>query len=512
LNGSPEYIYQWIPSGLVDTDLLAELAELYSSHYGTWGEGSSKRFQPIRLSAQRIRQWLIHADTRLAYASLDGKVIGYAIAVQPKVQGLGVISWVTQLVVHSEHRRRDVGKRLLFSIWGFSDHYAWGLVTASPYAVRALEKATRRRCDPQRAARNYRRFLNLGSTFIPYVDARTEMVVHAENSRINTNFFIDHAELPLMLKDVTKPEAPWTMGEIPQGWEWFAFTFQDQSEIGLSESEIETMLRTSDAVAKRAYSRMRLTASHRWAQYTPAEAALIMRECQLREGNTVLDIGCGTGRHVVELAKNGILGTGVDYLSEAIGVRKAETANQSRVDFEVGDARELYLEKTFDAVLCLYDVIGSYADEEENARIIKSIRRHLRPGGRALISVMNFDLTFRKARYHFSLSKEPDRLLKLPASTTMETSGNVFNPDFYMVDDVTGIVYRKEQFTQGTDLPVQLLVRDRRYHRHEIAGMCMVNGLNVLWTRYVRAGQWDVELDPADDNAKEILVLCEARG
>jgi len=80
-----------------------------------------------------------------------------------------------------------------------------------------------------------------------------------------------------------------------------------------------------------------------------------------------------------------------------------------------------------------------------------------------------------------------------------------------MIDEFTEIVYRKEQFKQGSDLPVQLLVRDRRYRRRDIEAMCMKAGLGVLWSRYVRAGQWDVELDAEDDNAKEILVLCEAR-
>jgi hypothetical protein len=123
---------------------------------------------------------------------------------------------------------------------------------------------------------------------------------------------------------------------------------------------------------------------------------------------------------------------------------------------------------------------------------------------------MNLELTYRRARHLFSLMKEPNRLLELPASDTMESSGNVFNPDYYMIDEVTDIVYRKEQFTKGTDLPVQLLVRDRRYRRPEITAMCMKAGLTVLWSRYVRAGEWDKELGTDDDHAKEILVLCEA--
>ena len=214
---------------------------------------------------------------------------------------------------------------------------------------------------------------------------------------------------------------------------------------------------------------------------------------------------CGRGRHVLELAKHEVRGTGIDYLAEAIEGH----AHQLDVEFRLGDARDVSLGKTFDAVLCLYDVVGSFTDEGDNERIINGVRRHLRPGGRALISVMNLDLTYHRARYRFSLRKEPNRLLELPASNTMEATGNVFNPDYYMIDDVTDIVYRKEQFRKGQELPVQLLVRDRRYRRADIMGMCMKMGLSVLWSRYVRAGQWEMELGAEDDNAKEILLLCE---
>jgi SAM-dependent methyltransferase/GNAT superfamily N-acetyltransferase len=510
LTDSLDYEYKWLPGSLVDSRLLDDLAELYSSHYGVWGMQAQAPFRQIRLSAKRIADWLRPNEARLAYALLNGTVVGYAIASQSHVADMGVVSWVTQLVVHSEHRNRDVGKRLLFSIWEFSDHYAWGLVTANPYAVRALEKATRRRCDPKRIARNHRGLLKLAFTQVPYINAGTECIVDMTTARINTEFFIDHTELPGMLKDVTSPEVVWTLGDIPEGWEWLAFTFRDQAEIALSKPEIDAMVRTSDAVAKEAYSRMRLKASHAWAQHTPAEVALIMRECVLVAGASVLDIGCGTGRHIRALAQHGIRGTGVDYLEREIGDQQRESCSDLPVHFVLGDARELYLERTFEAVLCLYDVIGSYAELDDNVRIIQSIRRHLRAGSKALISVMNFDLTYRKARHFFNLNKEPDRLLQLLPSTIMEATGNVFNPDYYMIDEATEIVYRKEQFTCGSDLPAQLLVRDRRYRRSDIEAQCMLNGFAVLWSRYVRAGQWGVELSPDDDNAKEILLLCEA--
>src|SRR6202012_3675523 len=89
-------------------------------------------------------------------------LVGYAIAIQAKIPKYGVISWVTQLVVHEDHRQRDVGKSLLFAIWNFTDHFAWGLLTANPYAIRALEKATRRRCDPRRIGKNVAKLKAIG--------------------------------------------------------------------------------------------------------------------------------------------------------------------------------------------------------------------------------------------------------------------------------------------------------------------------------------------------------------
>lgn len=343
MTDSPDYAYKWLPGGLVGGPLLDELAELYSSHYGVWGLNGRRPFRPIKLSARSIARWLTSNESRLAYAELDGRVVGYAIAVQPRVGSLGIISWVTQLVVHADHRRRDVGKRLLFSTWEFSDHYAWGLVTANPYAVRALEKATRRRCDPSRIAQDCKPLVAMASTQVPYVGESTERVVDGSASRVNTGFFVDHSELPYMLDDVTRPETPWTLGTIPEGWEWLAFTFKDQPEIALSEAEIETMVRTSDEVAKQAYSRMRLNVSHAWAKHAPAEVELIIRECELTTGSRVLDIGCGTGRHIKELAKHGILGTGVDYLPDAIATRNAEVRDELGARFVLGDARELHL-------------------------------------------------------------------------------------------------------------------------------------------------------------------------
>lgn len=93
-------------------------------------------------------------------------------------------------------------------------------------------------------------------------------------------------------------------------------------------------------------------------------------------------------------------------------------------------------------------------------------------------------------------------------SNIMEKSGNVFNPDYYLIDRDKKIIYRKEQFRTGEELFEELLVRDRRYTEDEVIRMCTAVGLRVVWTKFVRAGHWDEPLDRESEKGKEILVMC----
>jgi len=94
----------------------------------------------------------------------------------------------------------------------------------------------------------------------------------------------------------------------------------------------------------------------------------------------------------------------------------------------------------------------------------------------------------------------------------MEESGDIFDPELYLYDDEKKIVYRREQFNRGDALPAELIVRDRRYELREITNLLGAVGLSIEWSRCVRAGAWDTELDPKHQNAKAILILCRKPG
>ena len=505
--------YEWLPSSFVRTDekLLKECSDLYSNHYGKWSDNDpEKAGKNIKLAPKRLLEWL-ESDASAIYLARDNNnLVGYAIALRLKVPRYGIVSWVTQLVVHEIYRHKDIAKNILYSIWGFSDDTAWGIISANPYAVRALEKATRRRSDSLKIKQNIQKILSIGISDVPYIDQGTEHLVSEEISKINTEFYVDHSNIDLMVKNVTTNEVPWKLGKLEEGWEWLAFTFHDQLPIELNEFELNKILEASDKVVQNAYKRMDLTNNHQWAKNTDYEVNFIMRECELTKNDDVMDFGCGIGRHAIGLAQNGIHVYGIDYIEkniEAANRKKKENVLQNAV-FYTDDCRTIKLGKEVNAIICLYDVIGTYADNGENYKILNNIYEHLKIGGIAFISVMNFELTDFKAKHRFSLKRSPNKLLEIEPSNIMETTGNIFDPDFYWIEEDTKIIYRREQFKRGNTLPVELFVRDKRFTKNEIIEMCEAIGFEIIYTRYINAKDWETGFLPTNNSAKEILVKC----
>ena len=496
-----------LESLLENSNLSNEMSQLYSNHYGIWGKTSKNVGRRIKLSSKQIEKWLQNDNSYVATAREDNNLIGYAIAIKKsknKTNNNSIISWVTQLVVHSNYRHRKIGKTLLFSFWGFSNDYAWGIMSSNPYAIRALEKATTRRVRPRLVKEKEKILKEFGIKNIHFLNKDTEFIINKDVSKVNTDFPSDISKIDEKLDNVTKDDIPWLLGDIEEGWEWFAFTFNNQDRIELSKQEILDMLDISEEMAQKAYSRMPIE-THKWASNTKKEIDFIVKYLKLSKDMSIADFGCGIGRHVKELDSRGFNAIGVDYSDNLL-----QRAKEYKEDiFIQGDCRSYDFKKQFDAILCLYDVIGSFANNDENKKILHNIAKHLKPEGLVLISVMNFEYTDNIAKYRFSLKNEANRLLELCASDIMEKSGDIFNPEYFMIESGTHIIYRKEQFKIGNELPQEFIIRDYRYTKEEITNMCKEVGLDIVFSRYASAKDWEKELEPT--KAKEILILCRKR-
>jgi len=96
----------------------------------------------------------------------------------------------------------------------------------------------------------------------------------------------------------------------------------------------------------------------------------------------ILDLGCGTGRHAVELAARGYDVVGVD-LSEAMldHARRRTYKGNGTLEFAQGDIRTHRPSVAFDAVLMNFNVLGYMHGNDDFIAALKTARAHLRPGG-----------------------------------------------------------------------------------------------------------------------------------
>jgi SAM-dependent methyltransferase len=111
-----------------------------------------------------------------------------------------------------------------------------------------------------------------------------------------------------------------------------------------------------------------------------------------REGATVLDLGCGTGRVAMHLARRGRRVTGVDRNAQFLEVldRRA-TQRGLAVDTVCADAREFDLGVEFDAVFAPMQLVQLFNGATEREAMLVRVARHLRPGGVFAATLMDLE-------------------------------------------------------------------------------------------------------------------------
>jgi len=102
---------------------------------------------------------------------------------------------------------------------------------------------------------------------------------------------------------------------------------------------------------------------------------------------TILDLGCGTGGHLFPLAQRGYQVAGVDQSEHMLAEARAKEAKYlgketiSKIGFIQGDIRTLNLERTYDAVISMFAVMGYMTSNQDFEAAIKVARKHLKTNG-----------------------------------------------------------------------------------------------------------------------------------
>jgi SAM-dependent methyltransferase len=119
---------------------------------------------------------------------------------------------------------------------------------------------------------------------------------------------------------------------------------------------------------------------------TVQEVDFLWKVLTLQPGQSVLDVGCGPGRHSLELARRGIAVVGVDASEEFVALaREAAEAEGLDAHFRVSDVRELASDGEYDAAICLcqggFGLLGGRDEVAAFHRIVRAVKRG---GGLAL--------------------------------------------------------------------------------------------------------------------------------
>jgi len=128
-----------------------------------------------------------------------------------------------------------------------------------------------------------------------------------------------------------------------------------------------------------------------FVQGTIGECDFIEKEIGYDKSCRILDIGCGTGRHSVELSSRGYTVTGVDLSDSMLEkARDKATMKNLNIDFRKHDARDLPFDNEFDLVIMLCE--GSFPlmeTDEMNFLILQNATKALKKNGKIIFTTLN---------------------------------------------------------------------------------------------------------------------------
>jgi cyclopropane fatty-acyl-phospholipid synthase-like methyltransferase len=223
-----------------------------------------------------------------------------------------------------------------------------------------------------------------------------------------------------------------------------------------------------------------------FTENTVAEVDFLIDALGLSAGAAVLDVGCGTGRHAIELARRGYRVTGVDISAAMLEQAKKDAqAAGVEVQWRHDDATSFVLSDQFGAVICLcegaFGLLGHGDDPlGQPLAILRRVEAALKPSAKCLFTVLN---GFAMARRH----------------SNEDVAKNIFDP--------LGLTELSD--VQPRPVAGSGEMRERGFVPTELTLLFQTAGLQVLNIWGGTAGNWGHR--PVDLDEMEIMVLaCKA--
>ena len=100
------------------------------------------------------------------------------------------------------------------------------------------------------------------------------------------------------------------------------------------------------------------------------------------QSKTLLDMGCGTGKHAELLSDNGYIVHGIDISEDMLKIAKNRSMNkEDKLLFSNSNIQDLNLNKKFDVVVSLFHVMNYQNSDNELIKAFKVAKEHLKNDG-----------------------------------------------------------------------------------------------------------------------------------
>ena len=208
----------------------------------------------------------------------------------------------------------------------------------------------------------------------------------------------------------------------------------------------------------------------------------------------ILDLGCGTGRHALEMAKHGMLVDGVDMSADMLkmgeeilsatreGLAKTNSEQLAQKDkkkyvahlptLTLGDARTYRNDKKYDAVTSLFHVMSYQNTEKDAMSVFQTAKAHLNDGGLFLFDfwygpcVLKERPEYREKR----IVHEQGDILRI-AQPTLKTTENIVDVHYTIIMQEENIMQEKRHFEETHHM--------RYWFLPELRHLAQSSGFNV---------------------------------
>lgn len=160
---------------------------------------------------------------------------------------------------------------------------------------------------------------------------------------------------------------------------------------------------------------------------------------------TLLDVGCGTGRHLAALAPHFEV-EGSDLSPEMLHIARTRCPG---VPLHVADMAELDLgERSFDVITCLFSAIGYVIELPRLRSALAGFARHLRPGGLLLLEPWFTPEQYWSGHITANDVDAPDMTIRWMYLAELDGARSVFDIH-YLVGNSAGVEHFTERHVMG---------------------------------------------------------------